>query len=140
LSIWYFGAFVVAVAGTWVIVAVVVAVVAETWAFFTSFKLVSPVAVLVAFVGQLSSLINIAFVVAVIVVEIGVLITVVVAVVAERAEMQLLGHNAARNLKLWLQGSHLGHDPCFERVHSLGCESARNLKLALPSIETESCS
>ncbi len=51
----------------------------------TSFKLVSPVAVLVAFVGQLSSLINIAFVVAVIVVETGVLITVVVAFIAERA-------------------------------------------------------
>ncbi len=51
LSIWYFGALVVAVAGTWVIVAVVVAVVAETWAIFTSFKLVSPVAVLVAFIG-----------------------------------------------------------------------------------------
>ncbi len=45
----------------------------------------SPVAVLVAFVGQLSSLINIAFVVAVIVVETGVLITVVVSIVAERA-------------------------------------------------------
>ena len=57
----------------------------NTLAIVTAFKLVSPVAVLVAFVGQLSSLINIAFVVAVIVVETGVLITVVVAVVAERA-------------------------------------------------------
>ena len=54
-SSWYFGAFVVALLvagiGTWVIVAVVVAVVAETWAIVTSFKLVRPVAVFVAFVG-----------------------------------------------------------------------------------------